>query len=382
MAFLFRSKPKTDLVKTTKDLLYMMLQDPVSIKVKNDTTTAVSALKLALMGPEGKSDVDPEVTEKWVNALMSQDVIFLLARCMGYMDIHGFFAAQKILSFLIRWKPTNYTGYLDTPVVKHMGDARPEITYWLCRGYDSNTAIADKLPTHSGKVLREAIKFETVALTILFNQSLADQECASIKGVDMSAMQTGEGLFWQFFEWINKQSFERAADCFNSFKDILTLHKQVAARYIMANFDLFFSKYHEKLVLSKSYVTKRQSIKLLGEILLDRANYEIMMKYVERGEYLKICMTLLKDDRKMVQYEGFHVFKVFVANPQKSDEVVNILLKNQSRLIRFLPTFLADRNEEDEQFRDEKNFLIRTISVMADEKNPFAFLNHKPEGTK
>ena len=162
--------------------------------------------------------MDSEVTEKWVNTLISQDVLFLLARGMGYMDIQGFVASQKILSFLIRWKPTNYTGSLDTPVVKHMVDTRPEITYWLCRGYDSNTAKSDRLPSHSGKVLREAIKFESVALTIFYNQSLANRECASIKGVDMSAKQTGEGLFWQFFEWINKQTFEVAADCFNTFK--------------------------------------------------------------------------------------------------------------------------------------------------------------------
>ena len=35
-----------------------------------------------------------------------------------------------------------------------------------------------------------------------------------------------------------------------------------------------------------------------------------MTAYVGRGEHLKLCMNLLKDDRKMVQYEGFHVFKV------------------------------------------------------------------------
>lgn len=57
-------------------------------------------------------------------------------------------------------------------------------------------------------------------------------------------------------------------------------------------------------------MTKRQSIKLLGELLLDRANYNVMMAYVESGENLKLCMKLLRDDRKMVQYEGFHVFKV------------------------------------------------------------------------
>ena len=163
-------------------------------------------------------DVDSEVTEKWVNALIGQDVLFLMPRSMAYMDINGFVASQKILSFLIRWKPANYLGSTDTPVVKYMGDVRPEVIYWLCRGYDAHSTIPNRLPSHSGKVLREAIKFEIVAVTILYNQSYADQECASIKGVDMNMRQNGEGLFWQFFEWINKQTFEVAADCFNTFK--------------------------------------------------------------------------------------------------------------------------------------------------------------------
>ncbi|KAH8634772.1 Conidiophore development protein [Alternaria alternata] len=66
------------------------------------------------------------------------------------------------------------------------------------------------------------------------------------------------------------------------------------------------------LIQSESYVTKRQSIKLLGEILLDRANYNVMTQYVDSGEHLKIIMKLLRDDRKMINYEGFHVFKVSV----------------------------------------------------------------------
>ena len=90
----------------------------------------------------------------------------------------------------------------------------------------------------------------------------------------------------------------------------MTKHKALLSNYLSVNFDLFFDKYNNILVQSESYVTKRQSIKLLGEILLDRANYEVMMSYVDRGSNLKMCMNLLKDERKMVQYEGFHVFKV------------------------------------------------------------------------
>lgn len=82
------------------------------------------------------------------------------------------------------------------------------------------------------------------------------------------------------------------------------------ATYLEVNFDMFFSRYNTRLIQSENYVIKRQSIKLLGELLLDRANYNVMTKYVDSGEHLKLCMRLLLDDRRMINYEGFHVFKV------------------------------------------------------------------------
>ena len=77
-------------------------------------------------------------------------------------------------------------------------------------------------------------------------------------------------------------------------------------------------------------------------------------------------MNLLKDDRKMVQYEGFHVFKVFVANPNKSVAVQRILINNRDRLLKFLPRFLEDRTDDD-QFTDEKSFLVRQIELLPPE---------------
>ena len=147
------------------------------------------------------------------------------------------------------------------------------------------------------------------------------------------------------------------------FQELLTRHKDLVPRYLSANFDLFFDKYNNILVQSNSYVTKRQSIKLLGEILLDRSDYSVMTAYVDRGEHLKICMNLLRDDRKMVQYEGFHVFKVFVANPRAPIPIQKILYNNRPRLIAFLSNFLEERTE-DEQFIDEREFLIKQIRTM------------------
>jgi calcium binding protein 39 len=152
-------------------------------------------------------------------------------------------------------------------------------------------------------------------------------------------------------------------------KDVLTKHKQMVCQYLCANFDLFFLKYNGILIASESYVTKRQSIKLLGEILLDRANYPVMTAYVDSGDHLTKCMKLLRDERKMIQYEAFHVFKVFVANPNLSTQVKTILLRNQEKLLRFLPKFLEDRTEDD-QFTDEKSYLLRRIGGLSLDESP------------
>lgn len=71
----------------------------------------------------------------------------------------------------------------------------------------------------------------------------------------------------------------------------------------------FFTAY-QPLILSPNYVTKRQSLKLLGEILLDRSNYACMTRYIASTENLQVVMNTLRDKSRNIQYEAFHVFKV------------------------------------------------------------------------
>jgi calcium binding protein 39 len=70
----------------------------------------------------------------------------------------------------------------------------------------------------------------------------------------------------------------------------------------------FFSSF-TTLILSNNYVTKRQSLKLLGEILLDRANFNVMTRYIANEANLKMMMNLLREKSKNIQFEAFHVFK-------------------------------------------------------------------------
>lgn len=88
-------------------------------------------------------------------------------------------------------------------------------------------------------------------------------------------------------------------------------------------------------------------------------------------------MNMLREKSRSIQFEAFHVFKVrlrsqnnlshylqvFVANPSKPKAIAEILLKNRDKLVEFLTNFHTDRTE-DEQFNDEKAYLIKQIQEM------------------
>ncbi|OAT06813.1 conidiophore development protein hymA [Blastomyces gilchristii SLH14081] len=363
MAFLFnRARPRqpAEVARSIKDLVVRLWDNSNGgLKVEDDLAKQLAHMKLIVQGTQ-EVDILPEQVHQLVQAAIQEDLLYELARSIRHLPFEARKDTQTIFSHILRFRPANANS-ADPPVVSYIVHNRPEIITELCWGYENHRSA---MPC--GSILREALKFEVIAAIILYDESARDEPTIRINEVDPGAKQTGEGLLWNFFQWINRGSFEVSADAFTTFRDVLTKHKGLVSQYLLSNFELFFSKYNSILVQSDSYVTKRQSIKLLGEILLDRTNYNIMTKYVDRGDHLKLCMNLLRDDRKMVQYEGFHIFKVFVANPNKSVAVQRILINNRDRLLKFLPKFLEDRTDDD-QFTDEKSFLVRQIEILPPE---------------
>ncbi|KAL5365423.1 Mo25-like protein [Aspergillus floccosus] len=360
MAFFFsrgRSRQPSDVVRSIKDLLLRLRETPtVPAKLEEELGKQLSQMKLIVQGTQ-EIEVSPDQVHALVQATLHEDLLYELARNLNRLPFEARKDTQTIFSHVLRFKPSPNT-QSDPPVISYIVHNRPEIILELCKGYEHSQSA---MPC--GTILREALKFDVIAAIILYDQSREGEPAIRLSEVQPGIPQNGNGVFWEFFRWIDRGSFELSADAFTTFREILTRHKSLVTGYLAANFDRFFGKFNNVLVQSDSYVTKRQSIKLLGEILLDRANYNVMMAYVESGENLKLCMKLLRDDRKMVQYEGFHVFKVFVANPNKSVAVQRILINNRDRLLKFLPRFLEDRTDDD-QFTDEKSFLVRQIELL------------------
>ena len=104
------------------------------------------------------------------------------------------------------------------------------------------------------------------------------------------------------------KNFEVASDAFELLKALLIGHCALAANFIGANYATFVSHYNQ-LLQSENYVTCRESLRLLGELLLERANFSTMMKYISDRENLKVLMSLLRSKKTRIQIEAFHVFK-------------------------------------------------------------------------
>ncbi|KAM3069641.1 Hym1p [Clarireedia jacksonii] len=360
MSFLFGRKPRpntVDLSKQAKDLI-LKIDGPGGAAKTEELAKTLSQMKFILQGTQ-EVESSPEQCYQLVTGMIQEDLLYLLAINLYRLPFESRKDAQVIFSYVLRFRPATASPKSEPIALSYVINNRPEVLVALCNCYEhKESAMA------AGTILREALKNEAVAALILYNDGREENAGSKISTtMKPEVKQNGDGVFWKFFNWIDQGSFEVGADAFNTFRELLTKHKQIVAQYLATNFDLFFDRYNTILIRSDSYVTKRQSIKLLGEILLDRANYTVMTAYVDRGEHLKICMKLLLDDRKMVQYEGFHVFKVFVANPHKSIAVQRILLNNRQKLLNFLTHFLEDRTDDD-QFIDERDFLIRQIEKM------------------
>lgn len=66
--------------------------------------------------------------------------------------------------------------------------------------------------------MRDALKFDAVAALVLYDEPSPDGKMRNLEEVDTSKPSSGQGVFWKFFDWIVKSSFDVCADAFTTFR--------------------------------------------------------------------------------------------------------------------------------------------------------------------
>jgi calcium binding protein 39 len=223
---------------------------------------------------------------------------------------------------------------------RQIGNRSPTVDYLIKKQLIFDQLIVGNgnpdIALNVGTILRDCVKYEPLAKLILDLPSL-----------------------WCFFDYVNDSPFEISTDAFQTLNDLLSSHSSVVGQFLQANSAQFTVKINA-LMSSENYVTKRQSLKLMAHLLRSRSNSAYMKEYINDVANLKLVMILLRDKSKNIQYEAFHIFKIFVANPKKPKPILDILAKNKVKLLNFLPMFHSDR-KDDKDFNEEKAFIIKQI---------------------
>ncbi|CAD6187432.1 unnamed protein product [Caenorhabditis auriculariae] len=321
-------KSPSEVVKNLKEALLVIERgEKKSEKAIEDVSKLLQMVKNIIYGVEGQEPHGDQVAQL-AQEVYNANVLPMLIKHLCRFDFESKKDVAQIFNNLLRRQIGTRS-----PTVEYLG-ARPEILISLTNGYERA-----EVASVCGSMLRESIRHDHLAKILLYSDA-----------------------FQKFFPYVQSEIFDIASDAFSTFKDLVTKHKTLCAEYLDGHYDAFFGEY-QKLLNSKNYVTRRQSLKLLGELLLDRHNFNVMTKYISNPENLKLMMELLRDKSRNIQFEAFHVFKVFVANPNKPRPISDILLRNREKLVDFLAEFHNDRTD-DEQFNDEKAYLIKQIQEM------------------
>ncbi|KAH6904135.1 mo25 protein [Coprinopsis sp. MPI-PUGE-AT-0042] len=320
----FKTKPRTppDLVRGLRDAIPKLEHSAPGGETRRKSTEEVSKnlqqIKSLLYGD---GEPIPEVVAVLAQEMYNIDLMLLLVQHIARFEFEARKDVVQIFNNLLRRQIGSRW-----PTVEYLS-SKPDIIFAALAGYEN-----EEVALNTGMVLKEMLRHEPLAKLLLYS----DQ-------------------FYNFPHYIESTTFGISCDAFANFKETLTRHKPMVAEYL----DKHSSHHSPRSSLSNNYVTKRQSLKLLGEILLDRANFNVMTRYIANEANLKMMMNLLRDKSKNIQFEAFHVFKVFVANPKKPPQIESILRRNREKLLKFLKEFHNDK--EDEQFTDEKQFLIVQI---------------------
>ncbi|KAL0434508.1 UNVERIFIED_CONTAM: Calcium-binding protein 39 [Sesamum latifolium] len=98
----------------------------------------------------------------------------------------------------------------------------------------------------------------------------------------------------------------------------------------------------------------RECIKVptLAKYIIDSPSFELFFKFVELPNF-------------DVSSDAFATFKIFVANPNKPQDIKIILAKNHEKLLALLQNLSPGKGDEDDEFEEEKEMIMKEIQRLA-----------------
>ncbi|KAL2456656.1 putative MO25-like protein [Forsythia ovata] len=335
MKNLFKSKkPRApvDVVRETRALLLCLdaggdTRGPKHDEKLKKLDLLIREMKSILYGV-GESEPVTQACMQLTKEIFRDDTLRVLIRCLPKLNLEARKDATQVIANLQRQQVNSRL------IASDYLEANLDLMDQLIPGCEDPDIVL-----HYGVILRECIRHQIVARYILNSEHMK-----------------------KFFDYMQHPNFDVASVAASTFKELMTRHKSTVTELLVGNYVWFFAEFNSKLLESTNYITRRNSVKLLGDILLDRSNSSVMIRYVSSLDNMRVLMNLLRESHKNIQIDAFHVFKLFVANQNKPPDIVNILVANKSKLLRFFGGFILER--EDETFETDKAEVVKEIEEL------------------
>lgn len=331
MAFLFKRNPKTpqELVRALTEQSSKLSSSLDNYKrYQDECGRYLKQIKVVIYGDD-ENEPQPELVAALSREILNSDCLYYLVYKLKHLDFDSRKDVVALFLTLLRRQVGS-----SVPAVGYLVNTKPEILVLLLKGPEN-----DEVALACGQILRECIKYEDV------NKYIIDHP-----------------FLWNYFRYMQSPVFEIATDSYTTFHDILTTHKKIVSDFLANNYDRFTTNINT-LIQCDNYVTKRQSVRLLAELVLQRQNQYFLNKYFDDTNNLKLVMLLLSDKLKNLRIEGFHIFKFFVAKPKKSQKIQDILIRNRGNFLAFFESFdfssFNDRN-----LIEERDYIIGEIEKL------------------
>lgn len=346
MAFLFKRDPKSppDLVRALNEQLIKLdsTNDPSSYRKHQDEAGRyLKQIKTIIYGDDESEPQQDQIQILLTEFLQSKN-LYLLTCSLNKLDFDSRKDVVVVYATLLRRNSLNgvkqpsSTSLSPPPVIDYLVHSQPKALDYLMRGPEHS-----EIALITGQILRDCLKFEKINRYAL---------CSP--------------LFWNFFKYVENPTFEIACDAMMTLNDMMTLHKKLVSEFLANNYEEFMTRING-LIKSNSYVTKRQGVKLLNDLVSQKANLHFLHRYFADTKNLKYTMLLLSEKLKNLKLEGFHLLKFFVANPKRTPKVNETLIKNKSNFLEFFKTFDI-ASFHDSSLLEEKDYIIRQIEELPD----------------
>jgi calcium binding protein 39 len=188
----------------------------------------------AMLTTAPETEASPDQVYALVTGMIQEDLLYLLAVNLWRLPFESRKDTQVIFSYVLRFRPPTASPKSDPLALSYVINNRPEVLVELCNGYEHKESA-----TPAGTVLREVLKSDAAAAILLYDDPSEDGTSSpkGLTGINPELKQSGRGVFWKFFKWIDQGSFEVGADAFTTFRVSLARRSSSTSNGCPGTFD-------------------------------------------------------------------------------------------------------------------------------------------------